>query len=100
MTEGESPRAPDYVFASGLPVLGICYGQQTMAHQLGGTVEGGQHREFGRAIVDVTGDCAITQGVWAKGAREQVWMSHGDRVTALPPGFRVVGVQRGRALRR
>jgi GMP synthase (glutamine-hydrolysing) len=95
VTDGESPRAPDYVFASGLPVLGICYGQQTLAHQLGGTVEGGHVREFGRAFIDVTGDCAITQGVWAKGAREQVWMSHGDRITALPPGFRVVASSEG-----
>jgi len=95
VTEGESPRAPDYVFQSGLPVLGICYGQQTLAKQLGGVVEGGHAREFGRAFVDVTGDCAITQGVWAKGAREQVWMSHGDRITELPPGFRVVASSEG-----
>ena len=53
------------------------------------------HREFGRAFVDVTDDCALFDGVWSKGAREQVWMSHGDRVTALPPGFRVVGVSEG-----
>jgi GMP synthase (glutamine-hydrolysing) len=95
VTEGESPRAPDYAFASGLPILGICYGQQTLAHQLGGVVEGGHAREFGRAFVDVTGDCAITQGVWAPGAREQVWMSHGDRITELPPGFRVVASSEG-----
>ncbi|HYZ33343.1 MAG TPA: glutamine-hydrolyzing GMP synthase [Crenalkalicoccus sp.] len=88
VTEGESPRAPDAVFELGVPVLGICYGQQTMAAQLGGWVEAGDRREFGRAIVDVTGECAITEGVWAPGAREQVWMSHGDRITALPPGFR------------
>jgi GMP synthase (glutamine-hydrolysing) len=95
VTEGESPRAPDCVFQMGLPILGICYGQQTLAHQLGGTVEGGHAREFGRAFIDVTGDCAITQGVWAKGAREQVWMSHGDRITELPPGFRVVASSEG-----
>ena len=95
VTEGESPRAPDHAFASGLPILGICYGQQTLAHQLGGTVEGGHAREFGRAFIDVTGDCAITQGVWARGAREQVWMSHGDRITELPPGFRVVASSEG-----
>ncbi|MGG5819824.1 glutamine-hydrolyzing GMP synthase [Falsiroseomonas sp. HW251] len=95
VTEGESPRAPDYAFASGLPILGICYGQQTLAQQLGGTVEGGHAREFGRAFIDVTGDCAITQGVWARGAREQVWMSHGDRITELPPGFRVVASSEG-----
>jgi GMP synthase (glutamine-hydrolysing) len=95
VTEGESPRAPDAVFTMGRPILGICYGQQTMAHQLGGRVEGGHPAEFGRAYVDVTGDCAITQGVWAQGAREQVWMSHGDRITELPPGFRVVASSEG-----
>jgi GMP synthase (glutamine-hydrolysing) len=95
VTEGESPRAPEGVFGLGLPILGICYGQQTLAAQLGGQVEGSDHREFGRAFVDVTGECAITQGVWARGAREQVWMSHGDRITALPPGFRSVASSEG-----
>jgi GMP synthase (glutamine-hydrolysing) len=95
VTEAASPRAPDAVFAMGLPVLGICYGQQTMCAQLGGHVEAGDHREFGRAFVEVTDECAITQGVWAKGAREQVWMSHGDRVTRLPPGFRTVATSDG-----
>ncbi|CAH0179090.1 glutamine-hydrolyzing GMP synthase [Roseomonas sp. CECT 9278] len=95
VNEGESPRAPDAVFTQGVPVMGICYGQQTLAAQLGGVVEGSDHREFGRAFVDVTGECAITQGVWAKGAREQVWMSHGDRITALPPGFRSVASSEG-----
>jgi GMP synthase (glutamine-hydrolysing) len=95
VTEGASPRAPQAIFGMGLPILGICYGQQTMAHQLGGVVEGGHAREFGRAFIEVTGDCAITQGVWAPGAREQVWMSHGDRITELPPGFRVVAASGG-----
>ena len=95
VNEAASPRAPEIVFESGLPVLGICYGQQAMAAQLGGVVESGHHREFGRAFVDVTEDCALTQGVWAKGAREQVWMSHGDRMTALPPGFRAVAASEG-----
>ena len=90
-----SPRAPEAVFALGVPVLGICYGQQTMCAQLGGTVEAGDHREFGRAQVDIVDDCALFTGIWAKGGREQVWMSHGDRVTALPPGFRVVGTSAG-----
>jgi GMP synthase (glutamine-hydrolysing) len=95
VTEGESPRAPDAVLGLGVPVLGICYGQQTLAAQLGGTVENSDHREFGRAFVDVTGDCAITRDVWAPGAREQVWMSHGDRITRLPPGFRAVASTEG-----
>ena len=95
VTHGESPRPSSAVFTMGLPIMGICYGQQTLAAQLGGKVETGDHREFGRAFVDVTGECAITQGVWAPGAREQVWMSHGDRITELPPGFRVVASSEG-----
>jgi GMP synthase (glutamine-hydrolysing) len=89
--EGCSPRAPQMVFEQGVPVLGICYGQMVMCAQLGGETQGSDHREFGRAFVDVTGDCALLDGVWHPGAREQVWMSHGDRVTRLPDGFRVVG---------
>jgi GMP synthase (glutamine-hydrolysing) len=95
VTEGASPRAPDLAFALGVPVLGICYGEQTMVAQLGGEVQTSDHREFGRAFLDVTGDCALFHGVWQPGAREQVWMSHGDRVTRLPDGFRVVGVSEG-----
>ena len=95
VTEGESPRAPDAVFTLGVPVLGICYGQQTMAAQLGGAVEPHDHREFGRAFVEVVADSALTRGIWAPGAREQVWMSHGDRVTRLPEGFRPVAVSEG-----
>ncbi|ADZ70855.1 glutamine-hydrolyzing GMP synthase [Polymorphum gilvum] len=87
-----APLAPMSVFAAGVPVLGICYGEQVMAHQLGGRVEGEHHREFGRAFVEVTRPCALTEGVWEAGSRHQVWMSHGDRVTALPDGFEVVAV--------
>ena len=90
-----APRAPEAVFASNLPVLGICYGEQAICNQLGGTVETADHREFGRAFVDIVDDCALFEGVWAKGDRAQVWMSHGDRVTALPPGFRPVAVSEG-----
>jgi len=93
--EAGTPRAPKISFELGVPLLGICYGQQTMAAQLGGQVESSDHHEFGRAFVGVTGDCDLLDGVWAKGDREQVWMSHGDRVTKLPPGFRVVGVSDG-----
>jgi GMP synthase (glutamine-hydrolysing) len=95
VVEAGTPRAPDAVFVAGLPVLGICYGQQTMIAQLGGRVESSDHREFGRAYVEVTGDCALFHDVWEKGGREQVWMSHGDRVTALPAGFRAVGISDG-----
>jgi GMP synthase (glutamine-hydrolysing) len=95
LTEGASPRAPQAVFEAGVPVLGICYGMQTMCDQLGGEVSRSEHREFGRAFVDLTDDCVLLQGVWHKGGREQVWMSHGDRVTRIPPGFRAVGVSEG-----
>jgi GMP synthase (glutamine-hydrolysing) len=95
VTEFGTPRAPDWVFRSGLPVLGICYGEQAMVAQLGGEVEGGHAREFGRAELEVTDDSALFEGVWKKGDRDTVWMSHGDRVTRLPPGFKVVGVSKG-----
>ncbi len=95
VTEGESPRASQAVFEMGLPVLGICYGQQAMAAQLGGAVRGSDHREFGRAFVEVSEECSLTRGVWAPGAREQVWMSHSDRITELPPGFRAVARSEG-----
>ncbi|HYM19104.1 MAG TPA: glutamine-hydrolyzing GMP synthase [Micropepsaceae bacterium] len=85
-----SPRAPEGVFNLGVPVLGICYGQQTMVAQLGGRVEPHHKREFGRAEIEITGWSPLFDGFWPLGARDQVWMSHGDRVTALPPGFRVV----------
>src|SRR5439155_8082058 len=90
-----SPRAPDEVFSSGIPVLGICYGEQTMCAQLGGKVEAGHHREFGRAFLEIEDDCALFDGVWARGTRHQVWMSHGDRVTAIPAGFKIVGTSTG-----
>src|SRR5580704_9238596 len=87
----DAPLPPPEFYRAGLPVLGICYGEQAMAHQLGGEVEGGHHREFGRAEVTVTEDSPLFEGVWRKGERYPVWMSHGDRVTQLPAGFRVVG---------
>jgi GMP synthase (glutamine-hydrolysing) len=93
--EAAAPLAPPIVFELGVPILGICYGEQLLCQQLGGEVQPSDHREFGRAFVNVTGDCALFRDVWKNGAREQVWMSHGDRVTKLPPGFRVVGVSEG-----
>ncbi len=95
VSEVNAPRAPDAVFQMGVPVLGICYGQQTMCHQLGGVVSGSDHREFGRAFLEVTEPCALFDGVWDVGGREQVWMSHGDRVTTLPTGFRSVAISEG-----
>jgi len=90
-----SPRAPASVFEAGVPVLGICYGEQTMCAQLGGRVEAEGHREFGRAFLDIREDSPLFDGIWAKGTRHQVWMSHGDKVTALPQGFRVIGTSTG-----
>ena len=89
--EQGAPLAPAAIYEAGVPVLGICYGEQAMAAQLGGVVEGGHHREFGRAEVLVTEETPLFEGVWRKGERYPVWMSHGDRVTRLPEGFRVVG---------
>ncbi|QQO31571.1 glutamine-hydrolyzing GMP synthase [Bradyrhizobium diazoefficiens] len=89
--EAGSPRAPQAIFASGVPVMGICYGQMTMAEQLGGTVEGGHHREFGRADVEVKAESKLFEDVWSLGGKNQVWMSHGDRITKMPPGFSVAG---------
>ena len=83
VVEADSPRAPGQAFALGVPVLGICYGMQTMAAQYGGTVEGGHAREYGHAAI-ATEVCTLFEGT---PARQNVWMSHGDRVTALPPGF-------------
>jgi len=91
VTEPGSPRAAGEVFALGVPVLGICYGQQVMMTQLGGRVEAGHHAEFGRAFVTpVDAADPLLAGLFEDG-REEVWMSHGDRVTALAPGFRVIG---------
>ena len=87
-----SPRAPQIVFDSGLPILGICYGQQTLATQLGGTVEGGHAREFGRADVEILKDSPLFEGFWEVGNKYPVWMSHGDRVTVAPEGFEIIGV--------
>jgi GMP synthase (glutamine-hydrolysing) len=95
VAEEGSPRAPEQIFADGVPILGICYGQMVMCAQLGGEVRGAQIREFGRAHVDITADCALFEGAWSVGAREQVWMSHGDHISAPPAGFRTVAVSEG-----
>lgn len=95
VTETVPPRAPDAVFKLGVPVLGICYGMQTMAAQLGGKVENATHREFGYAEVRARGHSALLRDIQDR-TNEQghglldVWMSHGDKVTELPPGFKII----------
>ncbi|TIL64188.1 glutamine-hydrolyzing GMP synthase, partial [Mesorhizobium sp.] len=90
-----SPRAPQIVFDAGVPVLGICYGQMAMCVQMGGVAESSDHREFGRAFVEIQKDSPLFEGLWAPGQRHQVWMSHGDRVISLPKGFEVFGKSEG-----
>jgi len=86
----DAPLAPLAIYQAGVPVLGICYGEQAMAQQLGGKVEAGHHREFGRAEIEVTDTTPLFDGVWEVGQKYPVWMSHGDRVTAPPKGFKVI----------
>ncbi len=93
--ETGTPQLSPAVANSGVPILGICYGEQAMVAALGGQVEGGHTREFGRAELEITGDTPLFHGVWRSGDRPPVWMSHGDRVTKLPPGFRAVAVSNG-----
>ncbi|MEK9672925.1 MAG: glutamine-hydrolyzing GMP synthase [Rhodospirillaceae bacterium] len=95
--EATTPRAPGGLFADDfdLPVFGICYGEQTMVAQMGGEVEPSNHREFGRAFVEVVGDCPLFDGVWAEGQKHQVWMSHGDKIISVPKGFKPVAVSDG-----
>jgi GMP synthase (glutamine-hydrolysing) len=86
----DTPRVPEAVFDAGIPVLGICYGEQAMVAQLGGEVESASEREFGRAEIEITKPSPLFNGIAKKGASERVWMSHGDRVIALPPGFKSI----------
>ena len=103
VTHQDTPRAPEAVFQAGLPVLGICYGQQTMVAQLGGVVETHDHQEFGRADIEVIGQSPLFEGLhddMMGGLTEapetlRVWMSHGDRVTKLPDGFKVIAKSTG-----
>ena len=90
-----SPRVPQSILDSGLPIMGICYGQQVLMHQLGGTVELGDSGEFGRAFIEIDDGCELFDGLWTEGETHQVWMSHGDKVTALAPGFRPVAASPG-----
>lgn len=93
--EQETPKAPEAVYDLDIPVLGICYGEQTMVQQMGGRVQASTHREFGRAFIEITDDCCLFKGVWASGEKHQVWMSHGDRIDAIPEGFKVCAVSDG-----
>ena len=118
VTHSDTPRAPEAVFKSGIPVLGICYGQQTMVAQLGGKVETHDHQEFGRADIEIVASSPLFEGIEevSKGATSdasdnrnpppnttsskitntlRVWMSHGDRVTALPEGFNIIAKSEG-----
>jgi GMP synthase (glutamine-hydrolysing) len=89
------PRIPEAILESGRPILGICYGQQSLMHQLGGEVTGGDGGEFGRAFIEIADECALFNGLWNVGETHQVWMSHGDKVTSLAPGFRPVASSPG-----
>jgi GMP synthase (glutamine-hydrolysing) len=96
VTAAESPRAPQRFFTAGVPILGICYGQQTMCQQLGGeVVVAGDGGEFGRAFIEVTGPSKLFDGLWTTDERHQVWMSHGDKVVRLPEGFAPIAVSEG-----
>jgi len=93
--DNETPRAPDIVFKLGVPVLGICYGMQTMAEQLGGKVENAAKREFGYAEIRAQGHSKLLEGIQDRvndlgHGLLDVWMSHGDKVTEIPPGFKLI----------
>ncbi len=94
-TEADSPRVDHAVFEAGVPILGICYGEQLICAELGGKVESGHHREFGRAEIVIARESPLFAGIGAVDHREPVWMSHGDRVTAIPQGFHVIATSEG-----
>jgi len=85
-----SPKAHDVVFDMGVPILGICYGEQLICQQLGGKVEKSDHREFGRAEIEVKASSKLFDGVWQNGSKYPIWMSHGDNITSIPQGFEVI----------
>ena len=95
VTSHSAPLAPEAVFTANVPVLGICYGQQIMCAQLGGKIETATEREFGRAEIKIIGNCHLFDNIWEVNSRADVWMSHGDKVTALPHGFTAVAQSDG-----
>ncbi len=94
-TEEGSPRPPSAVWDLGVPIFGICYGQQMLCMQLGGCVESGHSREFGKAELEITETCDLFADFWYPKSKHQIWMSHGDRVTKIPDGFKVVATSEG-----
>lgn len=93
--EENAPKVPQEIFIADIPILGICYGEQAMCMQLGGRVESSNKREFGRALLQIEMDSPLFESIWQKGQTYPVWMSHGDRVTALPEGFSVIATSGG-----
>ncbi len=87
VNDKDSPTVDPTIYDLGIPILGICYGQQLMCHQLGGKVESSSEREFGRAYIKVNKPCSLYNDVWNQGESYEVWMSHGDKVTGIPDGF-------------
>lgn len=92
---GGGPSMPEGVLESGLPILGICYGQQLLVHTLGGKVEASDHKEFGRAFLTLKECSKILPPLWEKENKAEVWMSHGDRVTAIPESFKILAHSEG-----
>ena len=95
VTNADAAEVPQHFYEAGVPILGICYGQQLMVQQLGGRVANADMGEFGRAFVEVADGCRLLDGLWGEGERHQVWMSHGDKVCELAPGFRPVATSEG-----
>ena len=93
-----APHIDQSLLDANLPILGICYGQQALCVALGGNVEAGHDAEYGRATLNIDKPCSIFGGDWAVGGEQEVWMSHGDRVTQIPDGFEVVGTSAGAPL--
>lgn len=95
VTEGTSPRIGTHVYEYGVPILGICYGQQLTCELLGGKVVSSDSREFGRADLEIAKESPLFDGFWNMGSEYQVWMSHGDRVESLPEGFEIIAKSEG-----